>query len=191
MLLLEQAPTAPHPIPALFTLPLWAALSQAAYSMQAGAYQKDACAAVINVPKIAMLFLATKGFPHAAMWSMWFQQIRGLVPRDCAAQAFCPGGRTQGDAAGFNELIQACSPSRETPGEPTTITLPADRQREHTLSLEHQHRPALSARELGCSALGLRWAASELCPPSMPSSKLIEATESRLESCHLPGSSNH
>lgn len=89
--------------------------------MQAGAYQKDACAAVINVPKIAMLFLAMKGFPHAAMWSMWFQQIRGLVPRDCVAQAFCPGARTRGDAAGFNELIQACSPTSETPGLHTTM----------------------------------------------------------------------
>ncbi len=83
-------------------------------------YQKDACAAVINVPKIAMLFLATKGFPHAAMWSMWFQQIRGLVPRDCVAQAFCAAGRTQGDAAGFNELVQACGPSSETPGASTS-----------------------------------------------------------------------
>ncbi len=89
---------------------------ETAFCMQAGVHQKDACAAVINVPKIAMLFLATKGFPHAAMWSMWFQQVRGLVPRDCVAQAFCQRGRTQGDPAGFNELIQACGPSSETPG---------------------------------------------------------------------------
>ncbi|CAL5228702.1 g11882 [Coccomyxa viridis] len=85
-------------------------------TFKAGVHQKDACAAVINVPKIAMLFLATKGFPHAAMWSMWFQQVRGLVPRDCVAQAFCQRGRTRGDPAGFNELIQACGPSSETPG---------------------------------------------------------------------------
>lgn len=69
------------------------------------------------MPKVAMLFLATKGFPHAPMWSMWFQQVRGLVPKDCVAQAFCPGGDTRGDVAGFNELVQACGPTQETLGE--------------------------------------------------------------------------
>lgn len=64
-----------------------------------------------------MLFLATKGFPHAPMWSMWFQQVRGLVPKDCVAQAFCPGGGTRGDVAGFNALVQACGPTKETLGE--------------------------------------------------------------------------
>ena len=122
--------------------------------MQAGVYQKDACAAVINVPKVAMLFLATKGFPHAAMWSMWFQQIRGLVPRDCVAQAFCPGGRTQGDAAGFNQLIQACGPSSETPGVLTTIPILAKEQRQQlTLSSGHLRQPSPPAD--GC-ALCLR-----------------------------------
>ena len=87
-------------------------------------HQEDACAAAISVPKVAMLFLATKGFPHAAMWSMWFQQIRGLVPRDCVAQAFCPGGRAPGDAAGFNELVRACGPSSETPGVLTARLTP-------------------------------------------------------------------
>jgi len=94
------------------------------WHLQAGAHQADACAAVINVPKIAMLFLATKGFPHAAMWSMWFQQIRGLVPRDCVAQAFCGARGTRGDPAGFNELIQACGPSSETAGVPSIIFSP-------------------------------------------------------------------
>lgn len=79
-----------------------------------GAHQTDACAAVINMPKIAMLFLATKGFPHAAMWAMWFQQARGLVPRDCVTAALCG---TKGDPAGFIELLQACGPAKETPGQ--------------------------------------------------------------------------
>ena len=78
--------------------------------------QTDACGAVINAPKIAMLFLATKGFPHAAMWAMWFQQVRGLVPKDCVAKAFCPGRGTKGDVAGFNELVQACGPTDESKG---------------------------------------------------------------------------
>ena len=85
-------------------------------SMQGAMQQTDACGAVINVPKIAMLFLATKGFPHAAMWAMWFQQVRGLVPKDCVARAFCPGRGTKGDVAGFNELVQACGPTDETQG---------------------------------------------------------------------------
>ena len=73
-------------------------------------YQKDACAAVINVPKIAMLFLATKGFPHAAMWSMWFQQIRGLVPRDCVAQAFCAGRADSGGRSGLQRARSGLQP---------------------------------------------------------------------------------
>ena len=85
--------------------------------LQAGQHQPDACGAVVNVPKVAMLFLATKGFPHAPMWSMWFQQVRGLVPKDCVAQALCPGGGTRGDVAGFNDLVQACGPTKETLGE--------------------------------------------------------------------------
>ena len=84
--------------------------------MQGAMQQTDACGAVINVPKIAMLFLATKGFPHAAMWAMWFQQVRGLVPKDCVARAFCPGRGTKGDVAGFNDLVQACGPTDESQG---------------------------------------------------------------------------
>ena len=85
-------------------------------TMQGAMLQTDTCGAVINVPKIAMLFLATKGFPHAAMWAMWFQQVRGLVPKDCVAKAFCPGRGTKGDVAGFNELVQACGPTDESQG---------------------------------------------------------------------------
>ena len=95
-------------------------------SMQGAMQQTDACGAVINVPKIAMLFLATKGFPHAAMWAMWFQQVRGLVPKDCVAKAFCPGRGTKGDVAGFNDLVQACGPTDETQGVQHLRALPLE-----------------------------------------------------------------
>ena len=94
--------------------------------MQGAMQQTDACGAVINVPKIAMLFLGTKGFPHAAMWAMWLQQVRGLVPKDCVARAFCPGRGTKGDVAGFNELVQACGPTDETQGAQHLQVLPLE-----------------------------------------------------------------
>ena len=94
-------------------------------SVQGAMQQTDACGAVINVPKIAMLFLGTKGFPHAAMWAMWFQQVRGLVPKDCVAKAFCPGRGTKGDVAGFNELVQACGPTDESQGAQRLRLLPS------------------------------------------------------------------
>ncbi len=65
---------------------------------------------------MAMLFLATKGFPHAAMWANWFHQAGGLLPGDCLTAAVCRAGDADAQAAALNEVLAVCGPSHTTPG---------------------------------------------------------------------------
>ena len=76
----------------------------------------DACGALVGVPKVAMLFLATKGFAHSAVWAMWFQQAGGLLPADCAAAAVCAAGDDTARAAALSALLSSCGPTSQTPG---------------------------------------------------------------------------
>ncbi len=70
----------------------------------------------MGVPKVAMLFLATKGFAHSAMWAMWFQQAGGLLPADCAAAAVCRAGDPAARAAALGALLRSCGPFPQAPG---------------------------------------------------------------------------
>lgn len=74
------------------------------------------CETLLGVPKVAMLFLATKGFQHAAMWAMWFQQAGGLLPADCAAAAVCGAADPAARAAALTALLRSCGPSSQAPG---------------------------------------------------------------------------
>ncbi|BDA45402.1 probable glycosyltransferase BC10 at C-terminar half [Coccomyxa sp. Obi] len=76
----------------------------------------DACGALVGVPKVAMLFLATKGFAHSALWAMWFQQAGGLLPADCAAAAVCTAGDDAARAAALSALLSSCGPTSQAPG---------------------------------------------------------------------------
>lgn len=38
------------------------------------------------------------------------------MPKECMVQAFCLGGGTCGDVAGFDDLVQACGPTKQTLG---------------------------------------------------------------------------
>jgi hypothetical protein len=64
-----------------------------------------------------MLFLATKGFPHAAMWGTWMQQAGGLLPSDCLAAAVCGAGDAAAQAAALDAVLAACGPYSKPPGE--------------------------------------------------------------------------
>lgn len=83
----------------------------------------------MGVPKVAMLFLATKGFAHSAMWAMWFQQAGGLLPADCAAAAVCRAGDPAARAAALGALLRSCGPFPQAPGArpPLSPKLPLQR----------------------------------------------------------------
>ena len=90
------------------------------YHVQGSGGSRDTCGALVGVPKVAMLFLATKGFAHSAVWAMWFQQAGGLLPADCAAAAVCSAGNSTARAYALGALLQSCGPSSQAPGVATS-----------------------------------------------------------------------
>lgn len=84
--------------------------------LQVSGVNKTMCSALLRVPKVAMLFLATSGFPHAAMWGTWFQQAGGLLPSDCLTAAVCGAEDGAAQAAALDQVLAACGPSESAPG---------------------------------------------------------------------------
>jgi hypothetical protein len=52
----------------------------------------DACAAALELPQVALLFLTRGAMPHEAAWREWFRAAAGRAPAAALAAAACAGG---------------------------------------------------------------------------------------------------
>ncbi|KAK9804844.1 hypothetical protein WJX72_008462 [[Myrmecia] bisecta] len=68
----------------------------------------DACAAALQMPKVALMFLTPSDMPHEEFWGLWIRSAAGLVQVDCVALEVCENGRKLG------ELQKACLLNRRT-----------------------------------------------------------------------------
>jgi len=60
--------------------------------MSAGSGSPKGCPGVLQLPKVAMMFLTQGPMPHEPLWEAWLAGISGLVPTLCVANAVCARG---------------------------------------------------------------------------------------------------
>ncbi len=65
----------------------------------------DDCTQVVDIPKVALLFLTKGDLPHKALWTMWFQSAAGQLPTNVKYNQYLnkdarQGGDEDGDGDG-------------------------------------------------------------------------------------------
>lgn len=60
--------------------------------MPAGSERPKSCPEVLQVPKVAMLFLTQGPMPHEELWKRWLASIAGTIPTLCLGNAVCARG---------------------------------------------------------------------------------------------------
>ena len=40
----------------------------------------DACAQLVGLPRVALMFLSRGDMPHEALWAQWFGDAEGMLP---------------------------------------------------------------------------------------------------------------
>lgn len=47
---------------------------------------------MLQIPKVAIMFLTQGPMPHEALWGRWLESITGLMPTLCLGNAVCAKG---------------------------------------------------------------------------------------------------
>ena len=53
-------------------------------------HHADQCGALLQMPKVALMFLTRGPMPHEELWNRWLASAAGLVAVDCASASVCP-----------------------------------------------------------------------------------------------------
>lgn len=108
-------------------MPLNEVLDDAGESLAAPALAKelqqhdDQCGALLQMPKVALMFLTRGPMPHEELWNRWLASAAGLVAVDCASASLCSQTPTNGSSIKSNPqpsmqaLKQACTLKRTAP----------------------------------------------------------------------------
>ena len=68
-----------------------------------------ACDTKLNVPKIALMFLARGGMPLSKVWEAWLQPIAGLMPMQVSVLAISDDiGQSLQHSNGFCAAVAIC-----------------------------------------------------------------------------------
>ena len=59
----------------------------------------DQCGAMLQMPKVALMFLTRGPMPHEELWNRWLASAAGLVAVDCASSSLCSQAPVNGSSA--------------------------------------------------------------------------------------------
>lgn len=83
-------------------------------------HHDDQCGALLQIPKVALMFLTRGPMPHEELWNRWLASAAGLVAVDCASDSLCNhtpvnGSRTKASQPSMQALKQTCTLKRTAP----------------------------------------------------------------------------
>lgn len=69
-------------------------------------HSPDPCADVLQIPRVALLFLTKGLLYHESSWRLWLKSAKGLIPAQVVGEKVCDAGST-GTTASYTRLTQA------------------------------------------------------------------------------------
>lgn len=74
----------------------------------------DACADVLQIPRVALLFLTTGHLHHETAWKLWFKSAGGVLPAQTVATSVC---KAEGASRRLVEAARVCKRNSTNPIE--------------------------------------------------------------------------
>lgn len=105
-------------------MPIAEVLDDAGEDLQASdlatelSHHEDQCGALLQMPKVALMFLTRGPMPHEELWNRWLASAAGLVAVDCASASLCSQTQSNSSRSSSNPqpsmqaLKQTCTLKR-------------------------------------------------------------------------------
>ena len=105
-------------------MPIAEVLDDAGKDLQASdlatelSHHEDQCGALLQMPKVALMFLTRGPMPHEELWNRWLASAAGLVAVECASASLCSQTQSNSSRSSSNPqpsmqaLKQTCTLKR-------------------------------------------------------------------------------